>query len=179
MTDACAEKAIEFINRYLRRAVANGKDKEAREGMCYAEYLAGMAFNNASLGHVHAMAHQLGGFYNLPHGECNAILLPYVCEYNLIAARRRFGRIATLLGERTEGYTANQSAEAAVKAIRELSRDVNIPEGLIALGKKYGKEVREEDIPIMTANAQKDACGLTNPRTMTDAAVAAIYKKAL
>ena len=179
MTDACAEKAIEFINRYLRRAVANGKDKEAREGMCYAEYLAGMAFNNASLGHVHAMAHQLGGFYNLPHGECNAILLPYVCEYNLIAARRRFGRIAKLLGERTEGYTANESAEAAVKAIRELSRDVNIPEGLIALGKKYGKEVREEDIPIMTANAQKDACGLTNPRTMTDAAVAAIYKKAL
>ena len=179
MTDACAEKAIEFINRYLRRAVANGKDKEAREGMCYAQYLAGMAFNNASLGHVHAMAHQLGGFYNLPHGECNAILLPYVCEYNLIAARRRFGRIATLLGERTEGYTANQSAEAAVKAIRELSRDVDIPEGLIALGKKYGKEVREEDIPIMTANAQKDACGLTNPRTMTDAAVAAIYKKAL
>ena len=179
MTDACAEKAIEYINRYLRRAVANGQDKEAREGMCYAEYLAGMAFNNASLGHVHAMAHQLGGFYNLPHGECNAILLPYVCEYNLIAARRRFGRIAKLLGERTDSYTANESAEAAVKAIRQLSRDVNIPEGLIALGKKYGKEVREEDIPIMTANAQKDACGLTNPRIMTDAAVAAIYKKAL
>ena len=179
MTDACAEKAIEYINRYLRRAVANGQDKEAREGMCYAEYLAGMAFNNASLGHVHAMAHQLGGFYNLPHGECNAILLPYVCEYNLIAARRRFGRIAKLLGERTDSYTANESAEAAVKAIRQLSRDVNIPEGLIALGKKYGKEVREEDIPITTANAQKDACGLTNPRIMTDAAVAAIYKKAL
>ena len=68
MTDACAEKAMEFINRYLRRAVANGQDKEAREGMCYAQYLAGMAFNNASLGHVHAMAHQLGGFYDLPHG---------------------------------------------------------------------------------------------------------------
>ncbi len=179
MTDACAEKAIEFINRYLRRAVANGKDKEAREGMCYAQYLAGMAFNNASLGHVHAMAHQLGGFYNLPHGECNAILLPYVCEYNLIAARRRFGRIAKLLGERTEGLTANDSAKAAIKAIRELSQDVGIPEGLVALGKKYGKEVREEDIPVMTANAQKDACGLTNPRIMTDEAVAAIYKKAL
>lgn len=179
MTDACAEKAMEFINRFLRRAVANGDDMEAREGMCYAQYLAGMAFNNASLGHVHAMAHQLGGFYNLPHGECNAILLPHVCQYNLISARRRFGRIAKLLGENTQGLTANESAQKAVEAIKILSKDVGIPEGLIAMGKRYGKEVREEDIPVMTANAQKDACGLTNPRKMTDAAVAAIYKAAL
>lgn len=179
MTDACAEKAMEFINRYLRRAVANGRDKEAREGMCYAQYLAGMAFNNASLGHVHAMAHQLGGFYDLPHGECNAILLPHVSQYNLIAARRRFGRIARLLGERTEGLSATEASQRAVEAIKILSKDVGIPEGLKALGKRYGKEVREEDIPTMTANAQKDACGLTNPRMMTDAAVAAIYKQAM
>ena len=175
MTDACAEKAMEYINRYLRRAVANGADKEAREGMCYAEYLAGMAFNNASLGHVHAMAHQLGGFYNLPHGECNAILLPYVCEYNRISNRRRFGKIAQLLGEETHGKTSDEASRLAIKAIRILSEDVNIPAGLKACGKKYGVDVREEDIPIMTANAQKDACGLTNPRRMTDAAVAAIY----
>lgn len=179
MTDACAEKAMEYINRYLRRAVANGKDMEAREGMCYAQYLAGMAFNNASLGHVHAMAHQLGGFYDLPHGECNAILLPHVCEYNLISSRRRFGRIAKLLGERVDGLSSTDASQAAIKAIRILSKDVGIPEGLIALGKKYGKEVKEEDIPTMTANAQKDACGLTNPRIMSDAAVAAIYKAAL
>ena len=180
MTDACAEKAMEYINRYLRRSVACGaKDKEAREGMCYAQYLAGMAFNNASLGHVHAMAHQLGGFYDLPHGECNAILLPHVCEYNLIACRRRFGRVAKLLGERVDHLSASDASHRAIEAINTLSRDVNIPEGLIALGKKYGKEVREEDIPTMTANAQKDACGLTNPRIMTDAAVAAIYKAAL
>ena len=179
MTDACAEKAMEYINRYLRRAVANGKDMEAREGMCYAQYLAGMAFNNASLGHVHAMAHQLGGFYDLPHGECNAILLPHVCEYNLISSRRRFGRIAKLLGERVDGLSPTDASQAAIKAIRILSKDVGIPEGLIALGKKYGKEVKEEDIPTMTANAQKDACGLTNPRIMSDAAVAAIYKAAL
>ena len=179
MTDACAEKAMEYINRYLRRAVANGKDMEAREGMCYAQYLAGMAFNNASLGHVHAMAHQLGGFYDLPHGECNAILLPHVCEYNLISSRRRFGRIAKLLGERVDGLSPTDASQAAIKAIRILSKDVGIPEGLIALGKKYGKEVKEEDIPTMTANAQKDACGLTNPRMMSDAAVAAIYKAAL
>ena len=145
MTDACAEKAMEYINRYLRRAVANGKDMEAREGMCYAQYLAGMAFNNASLGHVHAMAHQLGGFYDLPHGECNAILLPHVCEYNLISSRRRFGRIAKLLGERVDGLSPTDASQAAIKAIRILSKDVGIPEGLIALGKKYGKEVKEED----------------------------------
>ncbi len=179
MTDACAEKAMEFINRYLRRAVANGQDKEAREGMCYAQYLAGMAFNNASLGHVHAMAHQLGGFYDLPHGECNAILLPHVCEYNRIATRRRFGRIARLLGEITEGLSADEASKKAIAAINTLSTDVGIPEGLKALGKKYGKDVKEGDIPTMTANAQKDACGLTNPRTMTDAAVAAIYKGAM
>lgn len=179
MTDACAEKAMEFINRYLRRAVANGRDKEAREGMCYAQYLAGMAFNNASLGHVHAMAHQLGGFYDLPHGECNAILLPHVSQYNLISSRRRFARIARLLGERTEGLSSNDASQKAITAINILSKDVGIPDGLIALGKKYGKNVREEDIPTMTANAQKDACGLTNPRTMTDEAVAAIYKAAL
>ena len=178
MTDACAEKAMEFINRYLRRAVANGQDKEAREGMCYAQYLAGMAFNNASLGHVHAMAHQLGGFYDLPHGECNAILLPHVCEYNRMATRRRFGRIARLLGEITDGLSADEASKKAIAAINTLSSDVGIPEGLKALGKKYGKDVKEADIPTMTANAQKDACGLTNPRTMTDAAVAAIYKAA-
>lgn len=179
MTDACAEKAMEFINRYLRRAVANGQDKEAREGMCYAQYLAGMAFNNASLGHVHAMAHQLGGFYDLPHGECNAILLPHVCEYNRIATRRRFARIARILGEITDGLSADEASKKAIAAINILSQDVGIPEGLKALGKKYGKEVKEEDIPTMTGNAQKDACGLTNPRTMTDAAVAAIYKAAM
>ena len=179
MTDACAEKAMEYINRYLRRAVADGSDKEAREGMCYAEYLAGMAFNNASLGHVHAMAHQLGGFYNLPHGECNAILLPYVEEYNRIASRRRFGKIAELLGENPAGKTADEASKLAIKAIRLLSQDVGIPAGLKACGKLHGVEVKEEDIPIMTANAQKDACGLTNPRKMIDAAVAAIYKQAL
>ena len=75
--------------------------------------------------------------------------------------------------------SASDASHRAIEAINTLSRDVNIPAGLIALGKKYGKEVREEDIPTMTANAQKDACGLTNPRIMTDAAVAAIYKAPL
>lgn len=179
LTDSAAEKAIECISAFLRRAVANGSDIEAREGMCYGQFLGGMAFSNASLGHVHAMAHQLGGFYDLPHGECNAILLPYVSEYNLMSNRRRYARIAEIMGENIDGLTLDQAAQAAITAIKKLSADIGIPAGLIELGKRYGKEVRAEDIPTMTANAQKDACGLTNPRLMTDAAVAAIYTAAL
>ncbi|MFI3272751.1 MAG: iron-containing alcohol dehydrogenase [Pseudomonadota bacterium] len=179
ITDACAERAIICINDFLRRAVANGRDIEAREGMCYAQYLGGMAFNNASLGHVHAMAHQLGGFYDLPHGECNAILLPHVSQYNLMSNRRRYARIAELMGENIAGLSLDQAAQAAIDAIKKLSADVGIPANLVELGKRYGKDVREEDIPTMTANAQKDACGLTNPRLMSDAAVAAIYKGAM
>ena len=176
MTDACAEKAIEYINRYLRRAVANGQDKEAREGMCYAEYLAGMAFNNASLGHVHAMAHQLGGFYNLPHGECNAILLPIVEEYNLLAHLDKFINIARMMDENIDGLSKRDAAELAISAIRRLSQDVGIPASITELAKRYGKEVSRSDIPTMVANAQKDACGLTNPRKMTDAAVQQLYE---
>lgn len=84
-----------------------------------------------------------------------------------------------LLGERTDGISANEASQKAITAINILSKDVGIPDGLVALGKKYGKKVREEDIPIMTANAQKDACALTNPRIMSDEAVTAIYKAAL
>ena len=179
MTDSAAEKAIELIAQHLRPAVANGQDIVAREGMCYAQYLAGMAFNNASLGHVHAMAHQLGGFYDLPHGECNAILLPHVSEFNLIAKMSRFVKIAELLGEDTVGLSEREAASLALSAIRQLSADVGIPSGLIALGEKYGKKVDAKDIDTMTGNAQKDACGMTNPRMVSDDDVRAIYKAAL
>ncbi len=179
MTDSAAEKAIELIATSLRPAVANGQDIVAREGMCYAQYLAGMAFNNASLGHVHAMAHQLGGFYDLPHGECNAILLPHVSKFNLISKMDRFAKIARLLGENTDGMSTRDAADCAIEAIKKLSADIGIPAGLIELGKRYGKEVKAEDIEVMTANAQKDACGLTNPRTPSNKDVVAIYKAAL
>ena len=110
ITDACAEKAITMISEWLSPAVANGDNLEARDAMSYAQYLAGMAFNNASLGYVHAMAHQLGGFYNLPHGVCNAILLPHVCEFNLIACPERYAKIAQLMGVNTEGLTVTEAA---------------------------------------------------------------------
>jgi alcohol dehydrogenase len=173
VTDACALKAIELIANNLRAAVANGQDMAARDAMAYAEYLAGMAFNNASLGHVHAMAHQLGGFYDLPHGVCNAILLPAVEKFNMIAKMDRFVDIAKAMGEKVEGMSTRAAAEKALEAIRTLSSDVGIPSGLKELG------VKEEDLKIMAENAQKDACGLTNPRCPTLDNVIDIYKSAL
>jgi alcohol dehydrogenase len=158
VTDTCALKSIELISGYLRAAVANGRDLEARDKMCYAQYLAGMAFNNASLGHVHAMAHQLGGFYDLPHGVCNAILLPHVSWFNLIAKMDRFSDIAVAMGENIDGLSTRAAADLALESIKTLSADVGIPSGLKALG------VKEEDLRTMAENAQKDACGLTNPR---------------
>ena len=179
MTDACAEMSIKLIAKYLRKAVANGKDMDARENMAHAQYLAGMAFNNASLGYVHSMAHQLGGFYDLPHGECNAVLLPYVTEFNINAKMEKIAALAPMLGECTCNLTTRDAAYKAVEAIRKLSTDVGIPKGLVELGKRYGKKVQEKDIDVMTGNAQKDACMLTNPRLAKDADIVAIYKAAL
>ena len=173
VTDACALKAISLISENLRAAVANGNDMEARDKMAYAEYLAGMAFNNASLGHVHAMAHQLGGYYDLPHGVCNAILLPHVEAFNLIAKMDRFVDMAVAMGENVEGLSVRAAADVALDAIKQLSKDVGIPSGLAELG------VKEEDLPTMAENAQKDACGLTNPRCPTLEDVIQIYKNAM
>ncbi|MEW6117634.1 MAG: iron-containing alcohol dehydrogenase [Nitrospirota bacterium] len=173
VTDACALKAIELISENLRAAVANGGDLVARDNMAYAEYLAGMAFNNASLGHVHAMAHQLGGFYDLPHGVCNAILLPHVERFNLLAKMDRFVDIAVVMGEVVDGLSTREAAELAIDAIQTLSQDVGIPSGLKELG------VKEQDLKIMAENAQKDACGLTNPRCPSLDDVINIYKAAL
>ena len=173
ITDACAIKAIELVARYLSPAVANGDDLEARDKMAYAEYLAGMAFNNASLGYVHSMAHQLGGFYNLPHGVCNAILLPAVSQYNLIACPQRFADIAVALGENISGLSVTEAAEKAISAIRKLSASIGIPTGLKALN------VKEEDLKIMAENAKKDACQFTNPRKATLEQVIEIFKAAM
>jgi alcohol dehydrogenase len=173
VTDACALKAIELVAANLRAAVANGQDMEARDKMCYAQYLAGMAFNNASLGHVHAMAHQLGGFYDLPHGVCNAILLPHVERFNMIAKMDRFANIATAMGENIDGLSVRDAAEKALTAIKTLSTDIGIPAGLGELG------VKEEDLKIMAENAQKDACGLTNPRCPKLDDVIEIYRNAI
>ncbi|BDU80943.1 MAG: L-threonine dehydrogenase [Clostridium perfringens] len=173
ITDACAEKAIELISNYLVNAVENGQDVEARDMMAYAEYLAGMAFNNASLGYVHAMAHQLGGFYNLPHGVCNAILLPHVQEYNKSTSASRLAKIAKIMGGNIEGLTDEQGADLCIDMIKSLSQTIGIPEGLGVL------VVKESDFETLATNALNDACSLTNPRKGNLEEVIAIFKKAM
>ncbi len=173
LTDAVALKAIEMIHQHLPTAVQDGKNIQARDAMAYAQFMAGMAFNNASLGYVHAMAHQLGGFYDLPHGVCNAILLPHVKEYNASVAAHRLRDIAQAFGVNTRAMDDATAAKAAIQAIRHLSKTVGIPTGLAELG------VKEADIPELAKNALKDACGLTNPRQATHAEICAIFKAAL
>ncbi len=173
VTDSAALMAIKLVSQYLRHAVANGDNFEARDKMAYAEFMAGMAFNNASLGYVHAMAHQLGGFYNLPHGVCNAVLLPHVERFNLISKPERFRDIAVALGENVDGISVRDAAEKALTAIQKLSSDVGIPADLTELG------VKEQDLKTMAENAMKDACALTNPRKATLEDIIQIFKNAL
>ena len=172
VTDACAEKSIELITNYLKRAVDNGADLEARDMMAYAEFLAGMAFNNASLGYVHAMAHQLGGFYDLPHGVCNAILLPHVQEFNAKASADKLRKVASIMGVDVSNMTDEQGARACINAIKELSKSIGIPAGLKELG------VKVEDFDILATNALKDACGLTNPIVATHEEIVQIFANA-
>lgn len=172
ITDACALKAVEMISANLRQAVHDGNDLVARENMAYAQFLAGMAFNNASLGFVHAMAHQLGGFYDLPHGVCNAVLLPHVQSFNATVCAQRLTDVAHALGADIRGFSPEEGAQAAIAAIRTLARDVEIPAGLRELGAKL------QDIPLLAANALKDACGLTNPRPADQRQIEEIFRNA-
>lgn len=173
LTDSAALMAMKLVVKYLPKAVANGTDMQAREQMAYAQFLAGMAFNNASLGYVHAMAHQLGGFYNLPHGVCNAILLPIVAKFNILASAERFQDISVAMGENVTGLSVNDAAQVAIDAIKKLSKSVGIPLGLAELG------VQEKDFEIMATNAKADACQLTNPRLATLKEIIELYRQAL
>lgn len=173
LTDSAALMSIKLISEYLPMAVANGTNMLARDKMAYAQYLAGMAFNNASLGYVHAMAHQLGGFYNLPHGVCNAILLPVVSEFNLIGNTERFKDIAVAMGVNVDGLSTVDAAKAAIEAIKVLSKSIGIPAGLTELG------VKEKDFEVMATNAKLDACQLTNPRLATLEQVVEMYRLAM
>ena len=172
LTDSAALMAVKMIYQYLPKVVANGSYMKARDKMAYAQYLAGIAFNNASLGYVHAMAHQLGGYYNLPHGVCNAILLPYVEEFNLIGNLNRFRDLAEAMGEKVEGLSTGDAAAKAIQAIRTISKQVGIPANLKQLG------VKPEDFETMAENAMKDVCCLTNPRKATKEQIIEIYRRA-
>ena len=174
LTDAAALKAMEMIGHYLPKAVANGDYMKARDKMAYAQYLAGIAFNNASLGYVHAMAHQLGGFYDLPHGVCNALLLPYVERFNIIGNYDRIVGIgqAMNMDEHFSTGLYPDKAMAVIGGIKRFADFVGIPANLKVLG------VKPEDFEIMAENAMKDACAVTNPRKAKKEQIIEIYRQA-
>ncbi|ABZ74659.1 iron-containing alcohol dehydrogenase [Shewanella halifaxensis HAW-EB4] len=173
ITDASAIKAIELISQNLTTAVENGEDRKARDAMQYGEYLAGMAFSNASLGYVHSMAHQLGGVYDLVHGLCNAILLPEVSRFNAVATPARFVDIAKAMGVDVSAMTQAQAIEAGIEAIEALSRQVGTAQRLSDLG------VTEEKLAFMAQNALNDACSLTNPRKASLEEIITIFRARL
>ena len=159
MSDMFEYKAIELIHEHLYNAVQNGKDVKAREGMAEAQYIAGMGFSNVGLGIVHSMAHPLGAFYDTPHGVANALLLPYVMEYNAESpAREKYLGIAKAMGVNTEGMSVDEGVKAAIQAVRDLSLSVNIPQHLSEIG------VRKEDLHDLAVAAFNDVCTGGNPR---------------
>ncbi len=174
VTDIFAEKAVELIGRYLRRAVCNGNDIEARSGMALAATLAGIAFTNAGLTAVHAMAYPVGGQFHTSHGETNAVLLPAVMGFLLPAAPKKFARIAELMGESVEGLSLYEAARKSVDAIVDLMKDINSPNGLSVFG------VKEEDLPGIAEDTLKIKRLLAgNPRPVTKEDLENLFRKAL
>lgn len=172
VTDASAIQAIKLIANNLRQAVAMGENLEARTNMAYASLLAGMAFNNANLGYVHAMAHQLGGLYDMPHGVANAMLLPHVCKYNIISNPKKFADIAEFMGENIDGLSVHEAAEKAIDAMFRLSKDIGIPASLKEKG------IKEEDFEYMAEMALKDGNAFSNPRKGNKQDIINIFKAA-
>ncbi|MBU3093095.1 iron-containing alcohol dehydrogenase [Clostridium sp. CM028] len=173
VTDAAAIQAIKLISNNLRQAYALGENLVARENMCYASLLAGMAFNNANLGYVHAMAHQLGGLYDMPHGVANAILLPFVEKWNVISNPQKFADIAEFMGENIQGLSVLDAAQKSIDAMFRLANDVGIPTNLRSQG------VKEEDLEYMAEWALKDGNAFSNPRKGNKKDIVELFKSAL
>jgi alcohol dehydrogenase class IV len=172
LTEALCVKAIELVARNLRTAVAEGGDLGARANMLIASYMAGLAFSNSSLGIVHTLAEAMGGYYRIPHGVTNALMLPHVMEFNARATPDRFATIARLMGEDTGGVTTETAAEMSWRAVRSLSEDVGLPQTLRQVG------VRKEDLPGMIAIADKWANLSGNPRDVMREDIEEIYLRA-
>jgi lactaldehyde reductase len=165
-------QAISLISNSLKKVVDNLNDMEARDAMSVAQYIAGMGFSNVGLGLVHGMAHPLGAFYDTPHGLANAILLPYVMEFNMPSSIAKYKDIAVAMGVDVSGMSAEEAAKAAVKAVKDLDRSVNIPEKLNAVG------VKEKDLRDLAVAASKDVCTPGNPIDVTVDDILSVYKKA-
>lgn len=168
LSDMFHIKAIEVIARSLRGAVKN--EQEGRDGMALGQYIAGMGFSNVGLGVDHSMAHTLSAYYDTPHGKACAILLPTVMAFNADYTGEKYKDIAKAMGvEGVDGMTQAEYRKAAVDAVRKLAEDVGIPTTLKGI-------VKEEDIPALAADAYADACRPGNPRDVSEAEIAELYK---
>lgn len=173
LTDMFELKAIELIAKHLERAVFEPNNIEARDGMGTAQYIAGMGFSNVGLGIVHSMAHSLGAVYDTPHGVANALLLPYVMEYNATATGEKYSEIARNLGvKNVDSMSVEEYRKAAVDAVITLSQKIGIPQKLVDIGGK------EEDLPRLAKMAYQDVCTPGNPRDTSEADILEIYLKA-
>ncbi len=154
-TDALAMESIRLISDSLREAVRDGSNMDARTDMCWAEYMAGLSFSNAGLGLVHGIAHQLGGYYNIPHGLANAIMLPRVLEYNRPYCMGRLAEVAQAMGEKVDHMTVDQASRQAIEAVRRLIEDVKIPP---LCETKFDMK----DIDVIAEHALEDTATQTN-----------------
>ncbi len=171
LADTLNLKAIEIISRSLRKAVEN--DPKGREDMALGQYMTGMAFSNVGLGVVHGMAHPLSAFYNTPHGVANAVLLPYVMEFNAPYTGEKFREIARAMGVKgVDEMSQEEYRKAAIDAVKQLKKDVNIPETLKDIN------VKEEDLEALSEAAMEDVCTGGNPRPCCKELVLEVYKKA-
>ena len=173
ITDAIALGAIKLIVKALPKAYANPSNLQAREDMATASLMAGMAFGNAGVGAVHALAYPLGGRFNIAHGVSNALLLPYVMEWNKLACVERMRDIADAMGVRVTDLSDKDAADLAVKAMADLCAAVEIPSGLRSFN------VPEDAIPAMAEEASKiERLMRNNPRKLTAADIEKIYRAA-
>ena len=171
LTDALHLEAIRLIAKHLRGAVEN--TKEGREGMALGQYVAGMGFSNVGLGIVHSMAHPLSAYYDTPHGIANAVLLPYVMEFNAPETGEKFREIARAMGVKgVDDMSQDEYRKAAINAVRQLSKDVGIPEKLHTIG------VQEKDLLSLSQDALNDVCTGGNPRDCTAEDILEIYRLA-
>jgi alcohol dehydrogenase class IV len=173
ITDLHALEAMRLVAASLRRTVAAPHNMEERGQMMLASLQAGLAFSNASLGAVHSMAHSLGGYKDLPHGECNALLLPHVIDYNFQRVPQRFRRIAGALGIHVDGLTDTDVRSTLISGVIELRQQCGIDGTLAARGVTIG------DVNMLAGKAIKDPCNATNPRTPTRVDLDAVYREAL
>ena len=173
VVDVHALAAVKLVWNNIETAVAQPGHLPARENMLLGSLQAGLAFSNASLGAVHALAHSLGGFLDLPHGECNALLLEHVVRFNIATAPERYQQVGEAMGLDLRGMSERERAKRITTELGALRQRLGIADSLAARG------VRSADIPELAHHAIKDACIVTNPRHATLADVQAIYAEAI